>query len=81
VSHGWSSTTLDGLTESVMGVRVTWPGGTYLFRIASMVRHPYSPVYRGTRYTYDNNTCGIHVQVCAGISTFTSTEVTIPLLP
>jgi hypothetical protein len=81
VSHGWSSTTLDGLTENVMGVRVTWPGGTYLFRIASMIRHPYRPVYRNTPYTYDNNTCGIHVQVCAGISAFTSTEVTIPLLP
>ena len=77
VSHGWSSTTLDGLTENVMGVRVTWPGGTYTFRIASMIRHP----YRDSSFANDNNICDNNVQACSGISPFASTEVTIPLLP
>ena len=77
ISDGWSSTSLDGLEQSNdMGVRSTYRGYTHAYRIASMVRHP----QRSRTYTWmgDNN---CDVQACEGISAFTSTEVTIPLLP
>ncbi len=83
ISDGWSSTSLDGLEQvSDMGVRSTSRGYTHAYRIASLVRNP----QREITYTQPGgfgtsliNMCD--VQVCAGVSAFTSTEVTIPLLP